>query len=303
MLATQPITMSFLSIPPEIRMMIYERLLISPDPIVILGGEAKQYSFLNHSDDRPFPPFVACPSTALPSGGIIHTCKNTYEECLEILYSKNTFQFPERLDVGSGRSIAHMARFLERIGPKCANLIRHVRIPVPKWFVAHTEYVKCVEQLQRRCPNLENIELCFSAEHYRRAVAHEQGKHDGERHIQRLESFLWDMSGISDTTLLTFSFPVDDWKPEDLTPVFLCARQRLERAAPGGRVQAVEHMGLVMLGRGIQFTMADTACGRHVEYQYMAWNKMCRRQEEREGWICSHVMGEDNVSTGLLESC
>ncbi|KAK0625974.1 hypothetical protein B0T14DRAFT_492383 [Immersiella caudata] len=283
-------TRTFASIPSEIRVLIYTHLLVSSDPAIIVSGEdVKKLSFLTHSASHPPPTLIAFPASA-PSSAVLRTCKMAYREGLELLYSKNVFQFPELLNVGSGQSIAHMDRFLERIGSTNAGLIRHIRVPVPRWFVAHKEYVRRLEWLQQSgCPQLRSLELCFSGEHCQHMVSHEEGRYDGEGQMRKLEWFLSDLNFLStDRTLLTFSFQVKVEQLKDPSPVMVCARERLERAAPDCRVQAVKlkHTLMFFIPTNIGIAMEESAYDRYVCYKDSVWRREIQEEDEltERGW-------------------
>ncbi|KAK4455427.1 hypothetical protein QBC34DRAFT_489690 [Podospora aff. communis PSN243] len=264
----------FLSLPPELRIMIYELLLVSPAPIIIVGREAK--GLFRNLSGKKFPRFVALPYGALPSGAaLMRTSKKICEETRHVLYSQNTFQFPERCKVGLARSIAHMDLFLEGIGPDCAKQIKSVRIPVPdsERFVAHKEYTKRIQQLQQTCPELSDIAICFRPQHFLRAVAFGKKKRIDTNHMNRLRTFVRNVAQVADKKVttdaaqvadekvtMTFRFPVTKREkvPNDELPVARCAERRLEVAAGRHRVRFVQDTYTMLLHHH-RIMVSDTA--------------------------------------------
>ena len=79
-------------IPPEVRSIVYRKLLVSPEKIdhvaSRLGTERVKYKMLN-----TYTPLAEIDPT------ILRTCRAIYDEALPILYGENTFYFsrPEKM--------------------------------------------------------------------------------------------------------------------------------------------------------------------------------------------------------------
>ena len=109
---------TFLTLPSEIRLRIYDLLLVSridreENPVMAVGGTDQRMVLIDMSNKRQ-------PRTLEPA--IIYTCKQVYNEASRILYSHNVFRVedPEK-----------MLHFLAQIRLRDLKLIRSLYIWVP----------------------------------------------------------------------------------------------------------------------------------------------------------------------------
>ncbi|KAF3917563.1 hypothetical protein AA313_de0202744 [Arthrobotrys entomopaga] len=154
--------MSFFDLPTEIRLAIYSELLILPEPIKFVADRG-----------RTLPPLMLFRSRRdglYPA--ILRTNRKAYGEASPLLYSDNSFWFPEVFDSMPSASMhAHIAPFLTQIGVQ-ARLLRHICIPFPAStypIVANTDlhpaHTRVIELLRQTCTNIETLELFVPDEH------------------------------------------------------------------------------------------------------------------------------------------
>ncbi|KAF3939970.1 hypothetical protein ABW19_dt0210359 [Dactylella cylindrospora] len=117
---------NLLTIPPEIRLMVLEYLLISQNfseetgqPEVWPYSSTGDYSFAAFDEKTP---------ALYPQ--ILRTCKKIYEEGIALLYSKNTFCIhpPEADAEGEVNGIEQAGKFFRIVGAENAHLIRKVTV-------------------------------------------------------------------------------------------------------------------------------------------------------------------------------
>lgn len=104
--------MSLMGMPPEIRVLIYEHLLVSTTPLNIWRKRINYESvpaIVRRGGDR----------TPLVYPHILRTSKTIYAEAISLLYSGNTFQFNSSLPITS-----IFERFLSQIGSQALVLRR-----------------------------------------------------------------------------------------------------------------------------------------------------------------------------------
>ncbi|KAK3905213.1 hypothetical protein C8A05DRAFT_41797 [Staphylotrichum tortipilum] len=117
-----------LRLPGEIRNQIYNHLVVFPDPIPIYTKETTTTS--------PTTPrrrgHTASPPTAsvLP---LLLTSRQFHAEATAVFYSRNSFVLPKAASLAPPQFAANLLSrgFLDRIGPRCAALLRQLAVPLP----------------------------------------------------------------------------------------------------------------------------------------------------------------------------
>ncbi len=87
-------------------------------------------------------------------------------EVVPLLYSLNSFQFPDAYSTSSSSDVPYIAPFLRQIGAN-TRLLRHLRITFPASFASanwkipllREEYVQVFQLIREACPNLRTAEI------------------------------------------------------------------------------------------------------------------------------------------------
>ncbi|KAK1749422.1 hypothetical protein QBC47DRAFT_395865 [Echria macrotheca] len=106
--------MELMSTATEIRLAIYEKLLIQHD-----GPISFRLHYPDFRSELTKTTSGLCPA-------LLRVSKQVYAEAISILYSKNRFRFPESPLVDNRTGPHPIAVFLDEIGPHNASLLRHV---------------------------------------------------------------------------------------------------------------------------------------------------------------------------------
>lgn len=152
-----PATMHFFDLPAEIRLKVYSELLVleEPIPLAVEYGDSWRAVRRRHRGDG------LCPA-------LLHLNKKTHDEASPILYSRNTFRFPDLLrNIGHKTQVVHTGVFLAQIGSN-ATLIRHITLPCPPnvverdssgFFRLPAGYIRNLEVIRDTCTSLSIIRL------------------------------------------------------------------------------------------------------------------------------------------------
>lgn len=111
----------FLDLAPEIRCMIYKKLLVAVKPIVFKGmyrqGMESSFDLMIHHG--------LCPE-------FLRANRQIYDEAISLLYSQNQFEFTKIFpDINECEIDTHLTIFLNAIGDQNANLICHLHLNFP----------------------------------------------------------------------------------------------------------------------------------------------------------------------------
>ncbi|KAF2000858.1 hypothetical protein P154DRAFT_522140 [Amniculicola lignicola CBS 123094] len=141
-----------LSLPAELRIQIYEDCFALPCEVD---------ATLRIPSPQPF----------LIPGALLRTCKQVYREANAILYSQNTFR------VGENPSDASFGlAWLNRIGPKNAQLIRKVVVEIRKSKASSRllPFLVLLFELRGLAPNLQELSVFLGEKHTWRRRTHQE---------------------------------------------------------------------------------------------------------------------------------
>ena len=163
--------MNFFSFPAEIRLQIYEELLVSSEPIKFKTTE---------DSEEPSLPLVVlfkrhglCPAA-------LRASKKVHSEAIELLYTRNRFEFidlipTERLRPTDSTAVEY---FLNQIGRSNASLLRRICIDFPdlidnqpRTARLHEDSIRTLELVRENCTGLTILETpldgTFQLEYHR----------------------------------------------------------------------------------------------------------------------------------------
>lgn len=146
---------NFLELPSEIRNSIYEQLLVLEEPITSL------MTYCDFSSE-----FRGLTLGLLLVNRIIH------QEASSLLYAQNCFDFTTYFS-------NEISKFLQRIGHKNAQYIRHIRLDFPMLEILQLQSVrierdsvKLLEEIRNACSNVTSITISLtSTEHEKSKLA------------------------------------------------------------------------------------------------------------------------------------
>ena len=143
----------FFKLPLDIRSMIYAELLVERENVEKMFCKKHCKLWQKHRDcNRPEIASLSVPS--IIHLAILRTCRQAYEEAMQVLYTKNIFRFSPKLleEVGDScvydvRRCSNRNRPLEyKLNRRTKDLIRRVTVHIdydPKDYLIH--YLKTVE--------------------------------------------------------------------------------------------------------------------------------------------------------------
>ncbi|OIW34101.1 hypothetical protein CONLIGDRAFT_641156 [Coniochaeta ligniaria NRRL 30616] len=148
--------MHFFDLPAEIRLKVYSELLVleEPIPLAVEYGTPWRAVRRRHRGDG------LCPA-------LLRLNKKAHDEASPILYSQNTFRFPDLLRNIGHKTNVHTGVFLTQIGSN-ASLIRHITLPCPPnvverdssgFFQLPAGYIRNLELIRDICTSLSTIKL------------------------------------------------------------------------------------------------------------------------------------------------
>ncbi|KAH6684764.1 hypothetical protein B0J14DRAFT_573556 [Halenospora varia] len=150
-------TMNFFGFPKEIRLQIYSKLLVHPEPLVFVAdcGPPSPPLFRSKRDGL-------CPA-------LLQLNKQVHSEASSLLHSNNRFRFPDVFtSILSATDSAHIAPFLCQIGSQ-AGLIRYICITIPAFptfydsqndrAMFHEAHIKNLELIRDTCTSITTLEL------------------------------------------------------------------------------------------------------------------------------------------------
>ncbi|KAK0739043.1 hypothetical protein B0T21DRAFT_135841 [Apiosordaria backusii] len=141
--------------PAEMRLKIYNELLVQPEPIKIVGDFTSSPPRLLGTKSRLHPQ-------------ILRVNKQAYAEASSLLYSGNKFQFPDRHDLIRKGWYDQIAPSFAYIGPAHASVLRYIGMD---WIGLddHFEYcpkgvlrplrIELLQLIRDTCPNLRTIQM------------------------------------------------------------------------------------------------------------------------------------------------
>jgi hypothetical protein len=140
----------FLSLPTEIRLHVYDKLLISrfermQNPSWAVG-ETNQKLISLH--------MIRAPQYRTMEPSVLQTCKQIYQEANSILYSKNVFAISEPVQ---------MFRLVSQIRLKNFSLIKKLHIWVPH-MAEPSEWVQLLNLLSEKANGLRYVEIAFGTQ-------------------------------------------------------------------------------------------------------------------------------------------
>ena len=136
---------TFFTLPAEIRLRIYDLLLVSrfdreQNPSLAVGNSYQKMVMLH---------MIRAPQYRTMEPGILQTCRKIYHEANLILYSQNMFYISEP---------EQMFRLITQIGPKNFKLVKSLNIWVP-WLTEIGPWLKFLNVLAKEASGLRVIEL------------------------------------------------------------------------------------------------------------------------------------------------
>ncbi|KAB5558661.1 hypothetical protein GE09DRAFT_121696 [Coniochaeta sp. 2T2.1] len=148
--------MHLFDLPPEIRIKVYTELLALDEPIPL----ALEYSTPVRAVRRRHRGDGLSPE-------LLRVNMQCHEEASPVLYSQNTFRFPNLLKNIASKDIIHTSVFLSQVGSN-ASLVRHIILPCPPNVVERDSsgfyrlpagYVKNLEVIRNSCARLNTLQL------------------------------------------------------------------------------------------------------------------------------------------------
>ncbi|RDL33894.1 Uncharacterized protein BP5553_08262 [Venustampulla echinocandica] len=140
---------SFLSLPLEIRLQIYDLLLVSRyDP-----AQNPSWAVGNTHQKRIILDMDQSPEYRTMEPGILRTCKQIYHEANPILYSDNVFK------IGGAE---YMFRFIVRVGPVNIQFVKSIYIWV-HWLSDLHPWLQLFPILAKEATGLRNVEFEWGA--------------------------------------------------------------------------------------------------------------------------------------------
>ena len=152
--------MDFFNLPAEIRLQIYEELLVLSEPII----------FPPYRPFFPYQRYGLCPS-------LLRTNKGVHREASPMLYSRNCFEFSEPTPSRAQRLHANYASaftsFLSRTGDQNASFIRHLHIGFPAFekpgligpaLRLKEDSIKALELIRDKCTSIARLDTSLQDE-------------------------------------------------------------------------------------------------------------------------------------------
>ncbi|KAJ5552380.1 hypothetical protein N7494_001758 [Penicillium frequentans] len=141
---------AFLALPAEIRLQIYDLLLVSrfnreQNPSWGVGNTCQKLVILH---------MIQAPQYRTMEPAILRTCKQIYNEAISILYSGNVFNLSEP---------KQMFRLMTQIGPTKVKLLRSLDMWIP-WMADLLPWLTLLNALSKEATGLKHIELGWGAD-------------------------------------------------------------------------------------------------------------------------------------------
>jgi hypothetical protein len=145
-------SMNFFDFPAEIRLQIYEELLVLSEPVTLMLG-------LQLSENNPPRPAVFLHKRYGLCPALLRASKSVYHEASPLLYSRNRFEFTD-LTYMVTRRLSALALFFSQTGDKNASFIRHLYIDFPT-FRKDDISIKTPElaMIREKCTNIAILEM------------------------------------------------------------------------------------------------------------------------------------------------
>ncbi|KAN0068465.1 hypothetical protein V8E54_013189 [Elaphomyces granulatus] len=138
-------SMNFFDFPAEIRLQIYEELLVLSEPVLFMTS-------WNKLNKRPFlqlqKRYGLCPA-------LLRASKSVYHEASPLLYSRNRFDFT---DLASRGRLSALTSFFNQTGDKNASFIRHLCIDFLGYPDLKEDSIRTLELIREKCTNITIFE-------------------------------------------------------------------------------------------------------------------------------------------------
>jgi len=154
-------SMNFLDLPAEIRLQIYEELLVRSEPIIF-----------RMSGFPPSPPLYLYKGAYGLCPALLRASKSVYREASPLLYSRNRFDFSDSdliytmLKLSTNCKSLALTSFFSQIGDKNTSFIRHLYIDFPTFRDHRPETtalednnIKTLELIRDKCTNIAILEM------------------------------------------------------------------------------------------------------------------------------------------------
>jgi hypothetical protein len=140
---------ALLALPAEIRLQIYDLLLVSrfkreENPSWAVGNTCQKLVLLH---------MIQAPQYRTMEPAILRTCMQIYREAISVLYSENVFNLSEP---------EQMFRFMAQIGPTNLKLVKLLDMWIP-WMADIFPWLTLLNDLSKEAAGLEYIELGWGA--------------------------------------------------------------------------------------------------------------------------------------------
>ena len=153
--------MDFFNLPAEIRLQIYEELLVLSEPII----------FNSYRPFRMQQRYGLCPA-------LLRTSKGVHREASPMLYSSNRFEFTEPIPSQKlyNEYAAALTSFLSQTGDQNASFIRHLNIGFPAFENDHRpgstgptlrlkeNTIKALELIRDKCTSITRLDTSLQDE-------------------------------------------------------------------------------------------------------------------------------------------
>ncbi|KAK3940982.1 hypothetical protein QBC46DRAFT_432756 [Diplogelasinospora grovesii] len=141
---------ALLALPAEIRLQIYDLLLVSrfnreQNPSWAVGNTCQKMVILH---------MIQAPQYRTMEPAILRTCRQIYREAISVLYSGNVFNLSEP---------EQMFRFMAQIGPINIKLVRSLDVWIP-WMADVLPWLTLLNALSKEAAGLKYIELGWGAD-------------------------------------------------------------------------------------------------------------------------------------------
>jgi hypothetical protein len=141
-------SMNFFDFPAEIRLQIYEELLVLSEPVLFMTS-------WNKLNKRPFlqlqKRYGLCPA-------LLRASKSVYHEASPLLYSRNRFDFT---DLASRGRLSALTSFFNQTGDKNASFIRHFCIDFLGYPDLKEDSIRTLELIREKCTNITIFETLW----------------------------------------------------------------------------------------------------------------------------------------------
>ncbi|MCJ1372708.1 hypothetical protein MMC20_003933 [Loxospora ochrophaea] len=133
----------FLQLPPELRDLIYECLVVQEKPVAINRSKRISFSASRLRTGKIIRPAEDEKERRISIGhsclALALTCRHIYSECAPVYYSKNTFIYHNRFS----------ASFVDAIGSRSASNISSIQLNISKpWSVSPFEELTGLQRLE-----------------------------------------------------------------------------------------------------------------------------------------------------------